>query len=127
MRPVSPGGSGGRDVHGADGLGDCHFPPSTRPVEAEHAANALVRLANEAPGELTLVSLGPLTNLALAVNLDPDLPGKYRRLVVMGGAVRATGNMPRPSTEFNVACDPEAAAVVLAAGRPWRWCRGRPP
>ncbi|HEX2500947.1 MAG TPA: nucleoside hydrolase [Methylomirabilota bacterium] len=99
--------------HGADGLGDCHFSPSARPVEAEHAANALVRLANEAPGELTLVSLGPLTNLALALNLDPDLPGKYRRLVVMGGAVRATGNMPRPSTEFNVACDPEAAAVVL--------------
>jgi purine nucleosidase len=100
-------------VHGADGLGDCHFPLSARPVEAEHAAVALVRLANESPGELTLVALGPLTNLAVAVNLDPDLPGKYRRLIVMGGAVRATGNMPRPSTEFNVASDPEAAAVVL--------------
>jgi purine nucleosidase len=100
-------------VHGADGLGDCHFPASARPVETEHAAVALVRLANESPGELTLVALGPLTNLAVALNLDPDLPAKYRRLVVMGGAVRATGNMPRPSTEFNVACDPEAAAVVL--------------
>ena len=100
-------------VHGADGLGDCHFPVSARPVEAEHAAVALVRLANESPGERTLVALGPLTNLAVALNLDPDLPAKYRRLVVMGGAVRATGNMPRPSTEFNVACDPEAAAVVL--------------
>jgi purine nucleosidase len=100
-------------AHGVDGLGDCHFPPSTRPVEPEHAAVALVRLANERPGALTLVALGPLTNVALALNLDPDLPGKYRRLVVMGGAVRATGNMPRPSTEFNVASDPEAAAVVL--------------
>ena len=99
--------------HGADGLGDCHFPPSPRPVEAEHASVALVRLANESPGELTLVALGPLTNLALALGLDPELPRKYRRLVVMGGAVRATGNMPRPSTEFNVASDPEAAAVVL--------------
>jgi purine nucleosidase len=99
--------------HGTDGLGDCQFPPSGRPVEAEHAALALVRLANESPGELTLVALGPLTNLAVAVNLDPGLPAKYRRLVAMGGAVRATGNMPRPSTEFNVACDPEAAAVVL--------------
>jgi inosine-uridine nucleoside N-ribohydrolase len=99
--------------HGADGLGDCHFPPSSRPVEAEHAALALVRLANESPGELTLVTLGPLTNLAVAISLDPDLPRKYRRLVVMGGAVRATGNMPRPSTEFNVSSDPEAAAVVL--------------
>lgn len=99
--------------HGADGLGDCHFPPSSRPVEAEHASLALVRLANESPGELTLVALGPLTNLALAISLDPDLPRKYRRLVVMGGAVRATGNMPNPSTEFNVSSDPEAAAIVL--------------
>jgi purine nucleosidase len=99
--------------HGADGLGDCHFPPSNRPVEAEHGSLALVRLANESPGELTLVTLGPLTNLALAMSLDPDLPRKYRRLVVMGGAVRATGNMPNPSTEFNASSDPEAAAVVL--------------
>jgi purine nucleosidase len=99
--------------HGADGLGDSHFPPSSRPVEAEHGSLALVRLANEYPGELTLVALGPLTNLALAISLDPDLPRKYRRLVVMGGAVRATGNMPNPSTEFNVSSDPEAAAIVL--------------
>ncbi|MGH7318582.1 MAG: nucleoside hydrolase [Candidatus Rokuibacteriota bacterium] len=99
--------------HGADGLGDCHFPPSSRPIEAEHASLALVRLANEYPGEITLVALGPLTNVALAISLDPDLPRKYRRLVVMGGAVRATGNMPNPSTEFNVSSDPEAAAVVL--------------
>jgi purine nucleosidase len=100
-------------VHGADGLGNAHFPPPSRPVEAEHAALALVRLANESPGELTLVTLGPFTNVAVALNLDPDLPGKYRRLVAMGGAVRATGNMPSPSTEFNVASDPEAAAIVL--------------
>jgi purine nucleosidase len=99
--------------HGADGLGDCHFPPSSRPVQAEHAALALVRLAAEAPGELTLVALGPLTNVALAMSLDPELPRRYRRLVVMGGAVRATGNMPSPSTEFNVSSDPEAAAIVL--------------
>jgi inosine-uridine nucleoside N-ribohydrolase len=99
--------------HGTDGLGDCHFPPSSRSVEAEHAALALARLGSEAPGELTLVALGPLTNLAVAMSLDPDLPDKYRRLVVMGGAVRATGNMPNPSTEFNVSSDPEAAAIVL--------------
>jgi purine nucleosidase len=59
------------------------------------------------------VAIGPLTNLALALALDPDLPHRYRRLVVMGGAVRATGNMPSPSTEFNVSSDPEAAAIVL--------------
>ena len=99
--------------HGTDGLGDCHFPPSGRPVETEHASLALVRLASESPGEITLVALGPLTNLALAISLDPDLPRKYRRLVVMGGAVRATGNMNSPSTEFNFYSDPEAAAIVL--------------
>jgi purine nucleosidase len=99
--------------HGSDGLGDSRFPPSSRPVEPEHASLALVRLANAMRGELTLVALGPLTNLALAMSLDPDLPDKYRRLVVMGGAVRATGNMPHPSTEFNVSSDPEAAAIVL--------------
>lgn len=99
--------------HGSDGLGDSHYPASPRKVEAEHASLALVRLANQSPGELTLVAIGPLTNVALATNLDPELPRKYKRLVVMGGAVRATGNMKSPSTEFNVFSDPEAAAIVL--------------
>ena len=99
--------------HGSDGLGNTHYLPSPRPVEAEHAALALARLATQAPGELTLVAIGPLTNVAVALALDPDLPRKYRRLVVMGGAVRATGNMPSPSTEFNVFSDPEAAAIVF--------------
>jgi purine nucleosidase len=99
--------------HGSDGLGDGGFPASTRPVEAEHAALALTRLGRASPGALTLVTIGPLTNLALALTLDPDLPRRYRRLVVMGGAVRGTGNMPSPSTEFNIRSDPEAAAIVL--------------
>ena len=99
--------------HGSDGLGDGGFPASTRPVEAEHAALALTRLGRASPGALTLVTIGPLTNLALALTLDPDLPRCYRRLVVMGGAVRGTGNMPSPSTEFNMRSDPEAAAIVL--------------
>jgi purine nucleosidase len=99
--------------HGADGLGDCRFPPSSRALEAEHASLALVRLGRETPGACALVALGPLTNVALAMSLDPELPAKYRRLIVMGGAVRATGNMPNPSTEFNASSDPEAAAIVL--------------
>lgn len=101
-------------VHGSDGLGDCNIPASTYPIQKEHAANALVRLANEAPGELTLVAIGPLTNLALAVSLDPDLPKKYRRLVVMGGAVHARGNVTS-TAEFNTYSDPEAAAMVFMA------------
>src|SRR6185436_13268445 len=101
-------------VHGADGLGSSNYPKSGRRIEAEHGVLALIRLANESPGELTLVAIGPLTNLALALRLDPQLPQKYKRLVVMGGAIRSAGNMPpRPSTEFNIFTDPEAAAIVF--------------
>ncbi len=102
-------------VHGQDGLGDCGLPASRRTVESVHAAQALIRLADEYPGELTLVAIGPLTNVALATRLDPELPGKYLRLVTMGGAVRALGNTSNPSAEFNVFTDPEAAQIVYAA------------
>jgi purine nucleosidase len=101
-------------VHGADGLGSSNYSPSGRRIESEHGALALIRLANESPGALTLVAIGPLTNLALALRLDPQLPHKYKSLVVMGGAIRSAGNMrPRPSTEFNIFTDPEAAAFVF--------------
>ena len=99
-------------VHGVDGLGESGYPHYRRKVGSEHAVNALVRLANECPGELTLVAIGPLTNLALATLLDPLLPKKYKRLVVMGGSIRAGGNVT-PTAEFNTYCDPEAAAIVL--------------
>jgi purine nucleosidase len=104
----------GSYFHGVDGLGNSHYPRSSRPVKAEHAALALIRLANENPGALTLVAIGPLTNLALATRLDPTLPQKYKRLVVMGGTIRGTGNNRlNPSAEFNVYVDPEAAAIVF--------------
>jgi purine nucleosidase len=102
--------------HGQDGLGNSGYPPSTRPVSDEHAVHALIRLADQAPGELTLVALGPLTNVALATRLDPDLPSKYARLIVMGGNIHGTGNVT-PAAEFNAYADPEAAAVVLDAWR----------
>lgn len=100
--------------HGQDGLGNSGYPPSTRPISEEHAVHALIRLAAQSPGELTLVALGPLTNLALATRLDPALPSKYARLVVMGGTIRGTGNIT-PAAEFNAYTDPEAAAIVLDA------------
>ena len=108
-------------VHGDDGLGDIGFPPSLRTLEPEHAAPALVRMASAAPGELTLVCLGPLTNLAVALALDPMLPLKLDRLVIMGGAVNGKGNTPHFCAEYNIFADPEAAHVVFsrwqAAGR----------
>jgi len=101
-------------VHGADGFGDAGYLPASGRAADEHAANAIVRLARERPGELTLVALAPLTNLALALRLDPELPSRFKRLVVMGGAVTGRGNIDRVPTEFNIGFDPEAAHVVFS-------------
>ncbi|MCS7071771.1 MAG: nucleoside hydrolase, partial [Anaerolinea sp.] len=103
-------------VHGKDGLGDWdERPPIFRLAEAEHAVTALLRLANSAPGEYTLVTLGPLTNLAIALMLDPDLPSKLKALYVMGGAYTATGNTVNVTAEWNLFCDPEAGKIVCDA------------
>jgi purine nucleosidase len=102
-------------VHGADGLGGrAGAPPRGTPV-AESAAEQLVRMARAEPGELTLLALGPLTNIALAVLLEPDLPKLLRSVVVMGGAVNVPGNIT-PYADANFYHDPEAADLVLAAG-----------
>lgn len=102
-------------VHGADGFGDTgYFHASRLPCE-EHAAAAIVRLARERPGELTLVALAPLTNIALALRLDPGLPDRIARLVVMGGAVTGRGNTDRVPAEFNIGFDPEAAHIVFSS------------
>ncbi len=102
-------------VHGEDGFGDIGFPVPKAVVADEPAALALLRLTRERPGELTLVALAPLTNLALALRLDPTLPQRVARLVVMGGAVTGHGNTGMIPAEFNVGFDPEAAHVVLEA------------
>jgi purine nucleosidase len=100
--------------HGTDGLGDWPDRPSTsRHLEPEHGVQTLIRLANAYPGEITLVALGPLTNVALAVRLDPTFPTKIKQLVFMGGTIAARGNTRIPSAEFNIYCDPEAAHIVL--------------
>ncbi len=99
-------------VHGRDGFGDAGLSPPSRRAESEHAALAMLRLAREHPGELTFVMLGPLTNLALALSLDPSLPERVPRLVVMGGAVSGRGNTRLP-VEFNTGFDPEAARIVF--------------
>lgn len=100
-------------VHGQDGFGDTGYAPATREAEAEHAALAILRLSHEHAGRLLLVALGPLTNVALALKLDPTLPQRVARFVVMGGAVCAHGNIT-PAAEFNIAFDPEAAHIVFS-------------
>lgn len=102
-------------VHGQDGFGDIGFPEPAAPLSAEPAALALLRLTRERPGALTLVALGPLTNLALALRLDPTLPQRVARLVIMGGAVTGHGNTGKVPAEFNIGFDPEAAHVVFEA------------
>jgi purine nucleosidase len=100
-------------VHGHDGLGDVGFSEPKPALADEHAVLAMLRLTRERPGEITLVALAPLTNLALALRLDPGLPQRVKRLVVMGGAVTGHGNTSRVPAEFNVGFDPEAAHVVF--------------
>lgn len=104
-------------VHGVDGLGDANLPAPTRAPTGEHAVDQLLRLVRERPGELSLFASGPLTNLGLALQRDPELPRLVREVMVMGGAVGAAGNVT-PTAEANIYHDPEAAALVFAADWP---------
>jgi purine nucleosidase len=99
-------------VHGVDGLGDCGIPASKRKPEGKHAVHALIDMANANPGELSIVAIGPLTNIAVATMLDPELPGKFKELTIMGGAVSGKGNT-HINAEFNIYFDPEAAYIVF--------------
>ena len=97
--------------HGKDGLGDRGFPAPKRKAEREPAVDAIIRLAGEEPG-LTLVTLGPLTNVALALKREPELAKRIGRCVVMGGAPCCEGNVT-PAAEYNIWVDPEAARAVF--------------
>jgi purine nucleosidase len=101
-------------VHGLDGFGDVGYAAVARGVEAEHAALAILRLSHQYAGKLFLVALGPLTNIALALKLDPNLPQRVGRFLVMGGAINGHGNIT-PQAEFNIAFDPEAAHIVFSS------------
>ncbi|KPP56833.1 hypothetical protein Z043_125509 [Scleropages formosus] len=100
--------------HGADGLGD--VPDSNAPglemVQKEGAVAGMIRIATEHPGEVSLVATAPLTNLALAVRIDPTFPQKLKALYIMGGNTESRGNTTM-CAEFNFAADPEAAYIVL--------------
>ncbi|KAJ1401424.1 Ribonucleoside hydrolase-like [Sesbania bispinosa] len=102
-------------VHGADGLGNQNFPPPKgKPVE-ESAAAFLVHQAKANPGKVTVVALGPLTNIALAIQLDPDFTKNIGQIVLLGGAFAVNGNV-NPAAEANIFGDPDAADVVFTSG-----------
>lgn len=104
-------------VHGKDGLGNTNQPlPAAAPAGGS-AAEQLVRLARAEPGELTVLAIGSLTNLALALLLEPNLPHLVARVVIMGGAFSTPGNM-NALAEFNIFTDPDAARLVFDAGWP---------
>ena len=100
-------------VHGSDGFGDAALPVPEARAERLHAAQAIIALAHQHAGKLEILALAPLTNIALALLLEPKLPQLIARLTVMGGALSAHGNINAYS-EFNIAVDPEAAAIVFA-------------
>ncbi len=110
-----------RAIHGAEGLGalfaDAQSAPALYPGSAQPACEVMIEAARERGPALTIVTLGPLTNLALALRRDPGAFSHVARIVVMGGAARMPGNATA-AAEFNIHCDPQAAAEVFSSGLP---------
>ena len=126
-KPLSREHQSAHWFHGRDGLGDHGYPAPRKAPEKQPAAEAIVAAIECNPG-LVLVTLGPLTNVALALQQNPSIASKVGRCVVMGGAPCCEGNVT-PAAEYNIWCDPEAARIVLRSGLPielvgWHLCRG---
>ena len=114
--------------HGEDGMGNMNYPEATLPVTEGNAVLAFIDAVRAHPGDITLVTLGPLTNIALAVRIAPDIVKKISMCYTMGGAAVTLGNVS-PAAEFNIYVDPEAAGIVFHSGIPlmmvgWEHCRG---
>ncbi|MBS7645326.1 nucleoside hydrolase [Candidatus Bathyarchaeota archaeon] len=117
VKPLLRGFKPSYEIHGSDGLGETHLPdPAIKPSRV-HGVDMILEAARELGDELTLVTGGPLTNLALAVAKDPSMSSLLKRVVVMGGCIRSPGNATAAS-EFNVYHDPEAAKIVFNSGLP---------
>ncbi len=120
-------------VHGQDGFGNVEWPPPAQQPAPGYAAVELARRALEAPGQVSVLALGPLTNIALAMRLEPRFVGAVKEIIYMGGIVLGHGNVSAVATA-NVLNDPEAAKVVFGAGAPFtmvgqdvtRWVRITP-
>jgi purine nucleosidase len=102
------------ETHGPRGIGYAELPPARIALSPRFSPDLIVEEVRRRPDELTLVTLAPLTNVALAVLREPELPRLLKRIVIMGGSYRSNGNTA-PTTEWNVHCDPEAAKIVLDA------------
>src|SRR5262249_47869267 len=103
------------EVWGADGMGDSRLPRATQRAEPRHAVDAIIELAARHADELEIVSLGPLTNLAVALRQQPNLARQVRAIYAMGGCLYAQGNITL-GAEYNAWVDPEAAQIVFRAG-----------
>lgn len=115
-----------REVHGQDGMGDIGLDLSGRQPAAGHAVDVLIDTICSNPGEITLITLGPLSNVAAALLKEPELARAVKQCVVMGGCYRLPGNVT-PLAEFNIYVDPEAAQIVFDSGMPlmlvgWEEC-----
>ncbi len=103
------------ETHGDGGLGYAVLPePKVKPIQ-ESAHNLIIRLVNENPGQITLLCVGPMTNIALALLKQPQIAKNIKRIVAMGGSIHYPGNST-PQSEYNVFCDPESYEIVLNAG-----------
>ena len=114
--------------HGPDGMGGMNYPEPKRAPEEKHAVEAIIEAVRKYPGEITLVTLGPLTNIAAALAQAPDIARMIKMCYVMGGAANTVGNIT-PAAEYNIWVDPEAARMVFHSGIPllmvgWELCRG---
>src|SRR5207244_3341918 len=103
-------------AHGENGLGGAVFPEPKIKAVAEPASEIIRSIVRKYPGEVTLLTIGPLTNVATALNSDPELAGMVRKLVMMGGSL--SGGNITPAAEFNIYVDPEAARIVFQSGIP---------
>ncbi len=118
MNPLTRPFSGGvPHIHGRNGVGNVELPHTDKRPESESAPEMLVRLAHEHAGELDVIAIGPLTNLALALQLDPSIAEKVHEVTIMGGAALVPGNLS-PVGEANIWNDPEAAGATMDA--PWQ-------
>lgn len=114
------------DVHGSDGMGGALFPKATQLPESQHAIDFIIEKVKESPGDIALLAIAPLTNIAMAIKKDPNIAQAIPHIYIMGGTNNSLGNITA-AAEYNFFVDPEAAKIVLSSGIPitmvgWDMC-----